>query len=68
MLIEITDQAGTSGTVTADHLDAADTITPWYPEAPAEVTQAISDLQGALNRHENTEAIAEYLGILITEA
>jgi hypothetical protein len=45
----ITDTAGTSGTaVVGDAREIADTIRPWYPEAPAEVLAAVDDLQAAI--------------------
>lgn len=66
MQITITDEAGTSGTVTVESYDVADTIRPWYPEAPAEVTEAIDALQVALNRGEYTGDLEAYLGITIT--
>ena len=64
MLVEITDQAGTSGTVIVHVQDVADTIRPWYPEAPAEVVQAIDDLQTAIDRDDHTQhGLAEFLSI-----
>jgi hypothetical protein len=64
--ITITDEVGDSGTVTVDKGDAAEAIRPWYPEAPADVTKAIDDLQAALNRHESTYGLEEALGVKIT--
>ena len=65
-MITITDMVGDSGTVTVDKDDAAEAIRPWYPEAPAEVTEAIDNLQAALIRHEYTEGWEACLGIKIT--
>ena len=66
MQITITDEAGTSGTVTVDKDDVAEAIRPWYPEAPTEVTEAIDELQTALNRGEYTGGLEAYLAITIT--
>jgi hypothetical protein len=29
-----------------------ETVTPWFPDAPAEVLEGIADVQGQLNRNE----------------
>lgn len=50
MLLTITDEAGDSGSVTVDKHEVAKAITPWYPDAPAEVTETIAELQSALDR------------------
>ena len=42
--ITITDTT-TDATVTCDPYDLAETITPWYPDAPQEVLDAIAELQ-----------------------
>lgn len=65
MIITITDQVGTSGTVTVDKDDAAEAIRSWYPEPPAEVTEALDSLQTALNRNEGTGDLETALGITI---
>ena len=65
-MITITDKVGTSGTASVDKADAADALRPWYPEAPAEVTEAIEKLQAALNRGEYTGDLETYLGIEIS--
>ena len=49
-MITITDQVGDGGTVTVEKDDAAEAIRPWYPDAPTEVTEAIANLQAALDR------------------
>jgi hypothetical protein len=64
----ITDIAGTSGTVTVDARDLAETITPWYPEAPAEVYEVIEALQDQLLRGEDTGGAQEYLGVTVDRA
>jgi hypothetical protein len=67
MLIQVTDTAGTSGTSIVDSYDVADTIRDWYPDAPAEVTQAIDDLQDAITRYDSVQYdLAQYLGLAIT--
>lgn len=63
--VRVTDTVGTSGSVTVDRDDVAESIMPWYPEAPSEVIYAIEGLQGALNQHEYTGELEEYLGIRI---
>lgn len=69
MLIKVTDTAGTSGTITVDSHDLAETITPWYPEAPAEVYTAIDDLQAAILRGDHTQHdLATYLALEIQQA
>lgn len=67
-MITVTDIAGTSGTVTVEAYDLAAAITPWYPEAPAEVTDAIAGLQDAINRGEDTGALSEFLAITVEQA
>ena len=66
-MITITDKVGTSGSVTVDEDDAAEAIRPWYPEAPAEVTEAIEHLGIALVRRDDRAVyeLEAYLGIEI---
>jgi hypothetical protein len=54
--------------VTADKGDVAAAITPWYPEAPAEVHEVIGKLQDALLRGEDESGWATYLGITVEVA
>jgi hypothetical protein len=63
----ITDQAGTSGTVTVEADRIAETLHPWYPEAPAEVYEQIEALQTALCRGEYTDA-DQYLDVRVVPA
>lgn len=49
----------------ADYL--ADVIGPWYPEAPAEVTDAIADLERQLTNGEHPEA-AGFLAVTVERA
>lgn len=61
----VTDLAGTSGTVIVkDSSEIAAAITPWYLDAPEEVTDAINALEESLYRPElgNLEAL---LGIFV---
>lgn len=68
-MITITDEVGDSGTVTVDKDNAAEAIRPWYPEAPAEVTKAINDLQTALDRGgDDRHELEAFLGIKIVNA
>jgi hypothetical protein len=68
-MITITDEVGTSGTITVeDKHDVAEAIRPWYPEAPAEVHAAIDNLQDALFRARGVEGVdfdgvGAYLGV-----
>lgn len=67
MLIQVTDTAGTSGTITINHTEIADAIAGWYPDAPPEVTDAITNLQDALNRDDYTQHdLLTYLGLEVT--
>ena len=66
--VTITDECGTSGTVTVDTHDVADAIRPWYPEAPAEVVEWIDTLQTALDRGDYTGGMESALGISIEYA
>lgn len=46
--------------------DFAETVTPWFPEAPEEVIEAIGDLQTTLNRGDGpVDELARYLGLTI---
>ena len=49
----------TGATVTGDIYDIEDTIRGWFPEAPADVTEALDDLIGSMRaRYVNTDAAA----------
>jgi hypothetical protein len=67
-LITVTDTAGTSGSATIESFDLADTIRPWYPEAPAEVLAAVDELQDAVNSGVDQEGLTAYLALSITPA
>jgi len=45
--------------------DVAAAILPWYPEAPAEVTDAINELQDALLRGAYTGDLETYLAVTV---
>lgn len=65
-MYKITDIAGTDGSTTVEHRwQIVDAIRPWYPEAPADVTEALDGLDTALARHEPTDAFEEFLAITI---
>jgi len=68
MSITITDKVGTSGAVTVDKLDVAESIHPWYATGPdwAEAHEAVDKLQTALTRGEATKDLEVFLGIEIT--
>ncbi len=56
----------TDETATIDRSDFAATVTPWFPEAPVEVTDAIAEVQEQLNRGEFIAGSAESsLGLVI---
>ena len=60
--------ANTTDTMTIVNIephDIIDTITPWYPGAPEEITQAIADLQEAVLTGQPTDALTAYLDISI---
>ena len=49
----------TGSTVTGDVYGIEDTIRGWFPEAPADVTEALDDLIGSMRaRYVNTDAAA----------
>lgn len=50
-MITVTD-IHTDQTATIDKADFVTTVTPWFPEAPAEVIEAIASVQDQLNRGE----------------
>lgn len=55
----------TSNTVTGDVYDIEDTIRGWFPEAPADVTEALDGLIGSMRaRYVNTDAAAA-LGLTV---
>lgn len=64
-MLTITDTVGTSGSVTVEAYDVAEAITPWYPEAPAEVHAVIANLQEAINAGGDESGWATYLGITV---
>ena len=66
MRYTITDQAGTNGTITVDSFDVADALRGWFAADEAEVQQAVTDLQAAIERRDPVQwELAEYLGISI---
>lgn len=61
----ITDQ-NTGQTATVEQReDVVETIAPWFPDAPAEVTDALASLHDALQRHEYTGDLEAFLGVKI---
>ncbi|MGL5911446.1 MAG: hypothetical protein ACRCZP_15715 [Phycicoccus sp.] len=66
-LYAITDTATGDEATVAAH-DVVDTIGPWFPEAPAEITSAIDDLADALARHEDPTALADFLALIVVRA
>lgn len=67
-MIEIIDREGTSGRAIVERYNVATTIHPWFPDAPRDVSDAIEELQGRLNRGEDTTAVAEFLGLIVVSA
>lgn len=65
-MITITDEAGTSGSVTVESAgEIADAIRGWFPEAPAEVYEAIDKLQGNLVSGSYTGDWETYLAVSV---
>jgi hypothetical protein len=67
MLVEITDPNG-GRSATVDQCDVAATIRPWFPDAPAEVADAVDRLQLAIDRGETRDGWETYLGITVRTA
>jgi len=68
--VTITDSTN-SVSITTETYNVADAIRPWFPEAPADVTEAISELQTALDRDGTGADLADleaYLGITVAPA
>lgn len=64
----ITDEAGTSGTVTvADRAEVVGAIRGWFPDAPPEVREALDELDDRLVRREYTGDLEAFLGITVRE-
>ena len=69
MKIEITDQYGPRREpVVVEHYAVADTVRPWFPDAPPFVLDAIDQLQDGLNRGVDITGAAEFLGLLVHTA
>lgn len=71
IMLTITEPA-TGQTATVTHDQIADTIRPWYPDAPAEIAEAIDGLQaawtpGSSTAHEQ-DALATYLDLRVETA
>lgn len=63
MAIRITDTfTGETATIN-DTSDLADTIRPWYPDAPAQVYEVITDFETKLRAGEYYGDEAAYLGL-----
>lgn len=63
----ITDTTGDSGAVTVASYDIADTLTSWYPEAPAEVLEQVQELQDVIARGGDYGPVATYLGVTVEQ-
>lgn len=67
MLVEITDQAGTNGTVIVDRHDFAEAVRPWFPTGdPGFVSETIDQIQDGILRSEDVSGLAEDLAITLT--
>lgn len=66
--VTVTEEIGEGRSATVDRSEVADTIRPWFPEAPPEVVAAIDDLQVRLNRHEYLDGLDEYLALRVETA
>ena len=67
--ITITDTI-TGRTVTCDPYDLAEAITPWYPDAPQEVLDAIAELHQLLTteRYPDIDGLCTYLAVTVEAA
>jgi len=63
-MFTITDNI-TGQTVTVERFDIAESITPWYPEAPVEITEAIATLETAVTRGESTHELEALLDVTV---
>lgn len=66
-MITITDHIS-GQTVTCATCDVAEAISPWYPQAPAEVTGAVQRLEDALRAGTDLGDLAEFLDVSIESA
>ncbi len=60
------ERSGEHATVEAS--DIADTIGPWFPEAPAQVSEAIRDLQKRAMRNQFLGDLETFLGLRVDRA
>lgn len=67
MHLTITDNLG-GQTIVADTADVAEALTPWFTDAPAEITEAIAALATAARRGEweAVNGLATYLEVTVT--
>lgn len=63
-MFTITDNI-TGQAVTVEYFDIAESITPWYPEAPVEITEAIAALETAVTRGESTHELEALLDVTV---
>lgn len=61
----ITDEAGTSGTVIVHPDELVDVLRGWYPDAPADVDDALTDLADALHDGVDHDPPATFLGVRV---
>lgn len=61
----ITDQI-TGRTAEVESYDIAETITPWYPEATDEITDAIAALESTVRRGEYTGELESFLQVTVS--
>jgi len=64
-LLTIIDKTGNAAPTTVAKDGIAETLLSWYREAPADVVDAVAELQTALDRGEPTGELEEYLSITI---
>lgn len=57
----------TDATVTGDRFEVIDTIHGWYPDAPAEISAAIDDLDAQLAAGVHEDATTTLLGLTVTK-
>ena len=64
-MVTITDTI-TNAEVTCDTNDIADSIRPWFEDAPAEITEAIEALENAVRAGAYTGELESFLAVQVS--
>lgn len=64
-MVTITDTI-TNAEVTCDANDIADSIRPWFEDAPAEITEAIEALENAVRAGAYTGELESFLAVQVS--